>query len=381
LRVNNSKVKYPQDKTAKGPTTKTIGHLKLLFKFGCLIRKIMTAKATTIKPNNYIIDKARNYFNVLKKYNLNKEKDFTAQAISLHFLETNSGLPIEKMALKILDAERLNQFGLDPNIELSLSATMMRFMLNVINLIMKLADKKKIAPGSFIDRMIISVKKLRIILSFEYSKKTKGRCQRITDLLRGTAKKFGSSVIKRKGLKDDYRLDSFVKFMETDGEPTPRLYEDMKSDCNKKKGFLTRTRCSRLVKARQNFDRYVNKHCEPRRNKTLIGGKKGIKHKAKTLKKIQTGGDADDALIYLSVGAIIIVCFVMGSNRIDIGLYFALHHKSNRALKVKTCCEDDIALNAGDCLHYPTVLRLIRNYLLSVTESRKEPSSNAYQVL
>jgi hypothetical protein len=267
---------------------------------------------TTIKPNNYIIDKARNYFNVLKKYNLNKEKDFTAQAISLHFLETNSGLPIEKMALKILDAERLNQFGLDPNIELSLSATMMRFMLNVINLIMKLADKKKIAPGSFIDRMIISVKKLRIILSFEYSKKTKGRCQRITDLLRGTAKKFGSSVIKRKGLKDDYRLDSFVKFMETDGEPTPRLYEDMKSDCNKKKGFLTRTRCSRLVKARQNFDRYVNKHCEPRRNKTLIGGKKGIKHKAKTLKKIQTGGDADDALIYLSVGAIIIVCFVMG---------------------------------------------------------------------
>jgi hypothetical protein len=101
---------------------------------------------------------------------------------------------------------------------------------------------------------------------------------RITNLLRGTAKKFGHSF-GRKGNKDIYKLESFVTFMNNPSQPdlTEDIYQDMRNDCIKNIGFgLRRTRCLRLAKAKHNFNKYLNKNCEPKKQTMSMGGKKKI---------------------------------------------------------------------------------------------------------
>lgn len=245
-------------------------------------------------PYSHIQTRVDVYFDSLESIGMAAEKKkFTAYAVSAKVVEDNADdLQRANFSLKILDTERMNQIGSNYHF---LSATFARVIIFFLTMAISVGEKVKFATGTTGDRMLLNFRKLRLIFKHYYTKKTKGRCLRISSLLKGTAKNFF-----RKGFKDIYKSDAYLAYLETDEMYISDIvYDKMTRECKNKKGFLTRRRCHRLIKAIKNFDEYVDtRTCLPKRGTRSIGGKKN-KSKNKSKKR---GGEEPGGAIGVSVG-------------------------------------------------------------------------------
>jgi hypothetical protein len=250
-------------------------------------------------PNSHIMSRALAYIDALKSIGLFEAEQFTAYAVSAKVVNENVDDKKANLSLKILDTERLNQIGSDYHF---LSATYARILIYILNKVISFGEMTEIKTGTIADRMLLHFRKLRLVFKNYYTKKTKGRCLRITSLLKGTAKNF----FRRSTLKEIYKSDAYLDYLKSDEMYiSDEIYQKMETECNNKKGFLTRKRCHRLIKAVKNFDKYVNtRTCEPKRSTRSIGGKKNKYRKTKK----RGGGVHDDresakgtkALFYLT---------------------------------------------------------------------------------